>query len=84
MDMMIFQRYYPSQGIERSFTDTDLKYYINMIGRLNRKFLQSISEIEDIQEVYYDDEDFFDAYTEFILNGIDKSKSRRKVSFILG
>ena len=59
----------PAWRIERSFTDTDLKYYINMIRRLNRKFLQSISEIEDIQEVYYDDNDFFDAYTEFILKG---------------
>ena len=68
----------PAWRIERSFTDTDLRYYINMIRRLNRKFLQSISEIEDIQEVYYDDDDFFDAHTEFILNGIDKSKSRRK------
>jgi len=67
----------PAWRIERSFTDTDLRYYINMIRRLNRKFLQSISEIEDIQEVYYYDYDFFDAHTEFILKGINKSRSRR-------
>jgi len=76
------QEILPAWRIERTFTDTDLRYYINTIRRLNRKFLQSISEAEDIQEVYdgWGYEDFFDAHTEFILKGIDKSKSPRKYS----